>query len=283
MSKQFPDTIGKFKRYTKEPNAISYGAVYTRTVMMDVPYEKRRTLRVYLPEDFSFDKNYPVMYMSDVQNAVDRYSSAYGEWDIDEHMHELLLEGYPSFIVVGMDCPKNPMHRICEYTLPKFKRIKNDFEGDIYINSYGREYAEYLINKIMPEIRATFPIKTDRNSTAFGGSSMGGLISFDIVTEYKDVFGYSLSFSPACGLFDPHVYKKELDKRAFDTTQKIYLYCGGLDLEQILLPATKTLYSYLQNRGYSAENIALKIDLNETHNEAAWSKYFVEAVKFWLK
>ena len=283
MKTQFPKTIGKFKRYDKEPNAISCGAVYTRTVIMDVPFEKRRTLRVYLPEDFSFDKEYPIMFMSDAQNMVDRFTTAYGEWDIDDHMHNLLKEGYPSFILVGLDCPYNPLHRICEYTIPPFDRIIQEDQKVIPVTTYGRKYAEYLINKVLPEIKATFPIKNDRKSVAFGGSSMGGLISFDIVSNYPDVFGFSLSFSPACGLFKWSIYEEDLNSRKYDLEQKIYLYCGGKDLDEVLLPGTEELFSYLKKKGYREENLVLKVDSNLGHCEAAWSENFEEAVKFWLK
>ena len=284
MKTQFPKTIGKFTRYDTKPNAIQYGALYTQEVRTDMPYEKKRILRVYLPEDFSFDKEYSVIYMSDVQNIVDRYTSAYGEWDIDEHIHNLLLEGYPSFIVVGIDCPKKGhMHRVREYTIPKFKKINLDFTGPTDINPYGEIYAAYLVNKIMPEIKATFPIKTDRNSTAFGGSSMGGLLSFDIVSIYKDIFGFSLCFSPACALFEEDEYASMLEGREYDLTQKYYIYCGGKDLDEYLLGASKGLYEYLSSKGFDENHLALNIDEEAGHNEPSWSKHFEEAIKFWFK
>ena len=53
-------------------------------------------IRVWLPEDYEFDnpnKRYPVIYFSDGQNLVDRYLSAFGEWELDKTVHKLMKEG----------------------------------------------------------------------------------------------------------------------------------------------------------------------------------------------
>ena len=112
-----PNKIGQFKKYTKTPNAISCGTLYTLKVKVDVPFEQERTLRVYLPEDYDGQKRYPVLYMCDAQNIVDAYTTAYGEWDIDDHMHQLLKQKHRSFIVAGLDCPYVPFHRMREYVV----------------------------------------------------------------------------------------------------------------------------------------------------------------------
>ena len=108
--------IGPFKLYNKKPNDIKYGHIYTLQVKLPVPFEKERTVRIYLPEGYNSNRKYPVMFMTDGQNIVDKYTSAYGAWDIDVRQHELIKEGFTPFIVVGIDCPKtNPIYRNMEY------------------------------------------------------------------------------------------------------------------------------------------------------------------------
>ena len=113
--------IGPFKLYTKKPTAVKYGKVYTMEVKLPILYSKKRTVRLYVPNKLKTGEKYPVLFMADGQNAVDKYTSAFGAWDMDFHQHNLRKEGYPPFIIVGIDCPYNPSHRALEYSFPFFK------------------------------------------------------------------------------------------------------------------------------------------------------------------
>ena len=274
-----PDKIGRFTKYTKTPNAIKYGTLYTLTVNVDVPFEQKRTLRVYLPEDYDQTKRYPVLYMCDAQNIVDRYTSAYGEWDIDEHMHALIKEGKKSFIVAGLDCPKAPAHRIREYSLSNAPIIYRKVS-----KPYGKLYSEYIINVIKPLIDKTFKTLKDRENTGFGGSSMGGLCAFDMVSLYPEVFSFALCFSPAFLVLKRREYFDEVRKRTFyPDEQKFYLYTGGADLDAKILPGTIKMYKELKKRGFDENHLALLVDSEVGHCEASWSKYFKNAIRFWQK
>lgn len=274
-----PTKIGEFTKYTKTPNAIKYGTLYTREVKMDVPFEQKRTLRVYLPEDFDPNKRYPVIYMCDAQNIVDKYTSAYGEWDFDECMHKLIENGYRSVMVVGLDCPKKVSNRIREYTMNKAHfNSKTQFLG------YGDRYANYIVNVIKPMIDETFPTEKNREWTAFGGSSMGGLCAFDIVSLYPGTFYFSLSFSPAFFVLKGNEYKKEISKRTFyPNEQKYYFFTGGADLDAKIMPGTIKMYNYMKKLGFDNEHVALLVDTERGHCEASWSHYLYNAMTFWLK
>ena len=56
-----------------------------------------------------------VIYFSDGQNLVDRYLSAFGEWEFDKTVNRLMKEGYQGVIAVGIDCPKEPLERTKEF------------------------------------------------------------------------------------------------------------------------------------------------------------------------
>ena len=275
-----PDKIGKFTKYTKTPNAIKYGTLYTLTVNVDVPFERKRTLRVYLPEDYDGNKRYPVLYMCDAQNIVDRYTSAYGEWDIDEHMHALLKEGRKSFIVAGLDCPKIPFNRISEYSLdesPFFLRKAPKA-------TYGRQYGNYMVNVIKPLIDKSFKTLSDRENTGFGGSSMGGICSFNMVSLYPEIFSFALAFSPAFYIMKSKEHEKEIKNRSFyPNEQKFYFFSGGSDLDAKILPRTVKMYKEMKERGFDENHVALLVDTQAGHCEASWSKYFKNAIRFWQK
>ena len=56
--------IGPFKLYTKKPNDIHYGKIYTTEVELPVLYSKKRTVRVYIPEDFDGVMGVPITFLS---------------------------------------------------------------------------------------------------------------------------------------------------------------------------------------------------------------------------
>ena len=65
---------------------------------------------------------------------------------------------------------------------------------------------DYYVNQLKPLIDKYFSTYPDKEHTAFGGSSMGGLAAFNFATKRNDIYGFALCFSPAFHLFD----KKEL-------------------------------------------------------------------------
>ena len=275
---KLPLEICGFKKYTKKPNAICAGTLYTKEIPLSVPFEKKRTLRVYLPEEYDGKKRFPVIYMCDGQNSVDAYTSAYGEWNMDERMQELVKEGYSPFIIVGCDCPRLPMHRCSEYIIEEGTyRV-----GRNVIQSYGKLYAKDIVKKIKPEIDKVFMTLPDKEHTAHGGSSMGGLFSFEIVSHYPDVFSFGLCFSPAFFLMKVKKYIEILDKRDYQINkQKFFFFSGGQDLDRRIFPGTMKVYKYLEQRGYDKEHNAFLYVSSLGHNEKAWNTVLKDAIRFW--
>ena len=278
-------TIGPFKKYTKRPNDIRYGQIYTMEVKLPILYSKKRTVRVYLPEDFDENKKYPVLFMADGQNIVDKYISAYGAWDIDLHQHHLLKKGYRSFIVVGIDCPFNPVHRALEYSFP-FMRMNPDEEGR-ELSKSSLKFESHLLYKYMalellPLVREYFPIEEDKKFVGAGGSSMGGIFSLSLVLSYPELFGYGLVFSPGIFLYSKRKVKAYFDERLPNLSDhKFYFYSGNTGFEEKFLERTESAYHYFKKNGLK-DNVHLLKDLDADHNEASWSKHFEEAIKFWL-
>ncbi len=278
--------IGPFRLYTKEPNAIAYGFLYTAVKYFPTPHYQRRVIRVYVPEDYDEKKKYPVIYMSDGQNIVDRYTSAYGEWNIDERQHELCKKGYPSYIVVGIDCPKGVAARTLEYSFPHID-IENKFKSRFMMNNdmalFSHEYFAYLVNVIKPLVDAYFSTSSKIEETAVCGSSMGGIFATSLLTSYPDIFGAAFIYSPAYFLYDKKKIYEYMDERVDKIkNHKIYLYSGNVGFESTFKKPTIDMYHHLLDKGIKQENITLTIDDKGEHNEPTWSKHFNECIKFWF-
>ena len=188
--------IGPFKLYEKKPNDITHGYLYECLFDTPLPKENKRMVRVFVPEDYFTNKNkrYGVCYMSDGQNLVDKYLSAYGEWDIDEHNFALMNEGYDGLIYVGIDCPKDSKARSAELTPSICDIKKSRLKGMQNYTQCGELYLDFIFDTLKPIIDENFKTKKDRKHTFFGGSSMGGLIAFFAAFYKSDMLSGVLSF-----------------------------------------------------------------------------------------
>ncbi|HPS18823.1 MAG TPA: alpha/beta hydrolase-fold protein, partial [Bacilli bacterium] len=269
----------------KKSTTVRFGKVFTAQVKLDVPFEKKRTVRVYLPENYEPSNSYPVMYMSDGQNLFDKYTSAFGDWKIDLRMHELIKQGYPSFIVVGIDCPKNPHYRILEYSFPKIDFLSIAYKSipkSLGSSAYGDQFLACLIKKVKPMVEKNF---STSGISAIGGSSMGGVFALNGYISYPDIFSFCLSFSPAYHLFNRQQLYALIDRCAPNLPQegKIFLYTGAMGYERQFFNPTISMFRFFNKLGYKQDRIALITDSRMAHHEDAWSHYFNPAMQFWLK
>jgi len=141
-----------------------------------------RHVEIWLPPGYDEDPSarYPVLYMHDGQNLFDpRMASTGVDWGVDEAVVRLVEQGVmPPIIVVGV--------------------WNSAVRGHEYSPWHGApEYARFLIEELMPRIDAEFRTRTEPEHTAVMGSSMGGLLSFYLVTHHADAFG-------ACGCVSTH-------------------------------------------------------------------------------
>ena len=146
-----------------------------------------RHVGIWLPPgyDAAAEARYPVLYMHDGQNLFDPRLIGSGEiWDVDDAVVRLVESGTtPPVIVVGV-----------------FNSADRGFE---YSPWHGApDYARFLIDELMPRVNEEFATLTGPQDTAVMGSSMGGLLSFYLVTNHPDVFG-------ACGCISSHFVLSE--------------------------------------------------------------------------
>jgi predicted alpha/beta superfamily hydrolase len=273
-----------FSLYEVKPTTVRYGKVYVTKVKIDVPFEKKRMVRLYIPEDYQPSKRYSVLYMSDGQNLVDKYTSAFGDWKLDLRMHELIKKGYPSFIIVGIDCPKNPTHRILEYSFPKIgfnTSVLKSINSTVNSESYGDKFLTFLVNIIKPMVDSYF---STSEISAIGGSSMGGLFALNGYITYPDVFSFCLSFSPAFQIYPRKQLINYLEQNSshINMKGKIFFYTGAMGFEKQFFSPTISMHRYFQKIGYDPSRLALIVDTRMPHHEDAWSHYFNDAIQFWL-
>jgi len=232
---------------------------------------RKRTIRLYLPPNYSTGGLFPVIYMHDGQNIFDNATSFAGEWKVDEILDSLHTYNGFSAIVVGIY--NDDKERVKEY-LP----WKNDSLG---LDSEGDKYVKFIVNTLKPFIDRHYRTLSDRENTAIIGSSMGGLISLYAALEYPDVFGKAAIFSPSIWIAPKlNIYLQKYKRKKI---QHLYFLAGEKESDQMITDLNKTL-ELLKKSGFDDEYyMKTKIAPDGRHAEWFWSREFGEAIKYLFK
>lgn len=260
---------------------MEYGYYYKAS--FKVPFDsEERMVRVWLPEDYDFDNpdvRFPVIYMSDGQNLVNKNLTAFGDWHFDKVCHKLKEEYNVSIIAVGVDSPRDDVKRSDELNPPFIpNRAKK-------MHPVGDVFVDFLADSLKPIIDETFHTKKEKEYTAVGGSSMGGIMAFYGGVRRYDVFGFSLDFSPAFLLYYKRRWEELLNsfKISKENKTRFYFYVGGKGFERYFRKLTFFTYEYLLKLGFSENEVAFVYDKKMIHHEDAWSYYLGSAILFWLE
>ena len=234
-----------------------------------------RNVEIWLPPGYDQDttRRYPVLYMSDGQNLFDP-RIAYGgtDWGVDEAVVRLVGRGViPPIIVVGV---WNTADRFTEYS--PWHNAPN--------------YARFLIDELMPRVNREFRTLPGPAHTAAMGSSMGGLLSFYLVTHHPEAFG-------ACGCMSTHFPLSEAVVREMipgvptpavsDTTPylvrdiaaglkappsaRYWFDRGTLGLDSAYGPTYAVARRWLLDQGrVEGRDFVVRTYPGATHNEASW-------------
>ncbi len=280
-----PPQVGPFKWRVVKKTTMEYGYYFDSVMELPFAVTKKRHVRVWLPGsyDFADDKRYPVIYFSDGQNLVDRHLSAYGDWHLDRVIRDLKEEGYEEPILVGIDCPVNPKERGNELNPPykvRYLRARKEVS-----NPYGDKYVNYIADELKPLIDSLFKTLPDKEHTAIGGSSMGGIMAFWGFLSRPELFGFSLSFSPPFFFYSKKDLKRICAENNLNPERngKIFLYVGGKDFEKVFTKKVMWMHDYICSHGFDHKQVGFTVDLEEIHHEEAWYKYSYNAFRFWLE
>ncbi len=232
-----------------------------------------RPVWVWLPPGYERDtaRRYPVLYLHDGQNVFDARASG-AEWQVDETAQRLVLAGaVQAFIVVAVPSGRD---RIQELT-PSAAELPPDRSVQAQTARVGgglAAYARYLIDDLKPVIDARLRTQPGRDSTAVGGSSLGGLASLWLALHRSQTFGAALVVSPSVWWDDAFALR---DLRAWQvptgtTRPRLWLDVGGREGPGAL-EAVRTLRGDLAARGWTADRLAYTEDPQGSHDEAHWA------------
>ena len=256
-------------------------------------YIKPRNIDVWLPDNYSADKRYHVIYMHDGQMLFDPTSTWNKRaWQVDSSLSRLINEGrIADTIVVGIW--NNGEYRHAEYYPEKFLAYLPKAKRDEFTKKALRgkpladRYLKFLVRELKPAIDKKYATRMERESTLVMGSSMGGLISLYAFSEYPGVFGGAAAISthwPAI-----HEANAEFPLAAYNYLQaslpkadgrRLYMDYGTAELDALYPPYQVFVDQIMRGKGYDANTWITREFKDEGHNEDAWAKRFEIPVLF---
>ena len=271
-------------------NAVLSSGTLHRIDSFPNKYIKTRPVDIWLPENYSKDKKYAVLYMHDGQMLFDSTTTwNKQEWKVDEWASKLMNEGKTQdFIVVGIH--NIPEMRWQDLFPQKAFEIMNESDKEIVSedaqkNNYstdftGNNYLKFLVTELKPFIDKNFSTFSDKAHTFVAGSSMGGLMSMYAIFEYPEVFEGAACMSthwtgwmPMPNNPYPKVFFKYMETHIPDAkTHRIYFDHGTKTLDQYYSQYDSKVDSIFMGNDYTAENFKNLRFEGMDHSENSWNK-----------
>ncbi len=244
-----------------------------------------RNVDVWLPEGYSREKRYAVLYMHDGQMLFDANTTWNKQaWNVQDSVQRLInAQRIPDTIIVGVW--NNGKFRHSEYFPQKYLAgmppqarealIKENLQN----RPQSDNYLKFLVQELKPAIDAQYATRPDAASTFIMGSSMGGLISVYAMNEYPQVFGGAAGLSTHW--VGRHQQNAAIPLAAFNylrghladaTTHRLYQDHGTLDLDALYAPYQLVINDIVREAGYQDQRSFKTLVFEGTgHNEKAWA------------
>lgn len=274
--------LAKSEQYLREKKLMGdKGRIHIIEQFHATKLNNDRTIYVYLPAgyDTETEERYPVIYMHDGQNIF--YSIRENQentnelsgfipssWRVDETADKLIAEGMISkLIIVGISHKED---RAGEYTHRSsvHRVVKNSVFGDYELNAEGRGflYEDFILNDLMSYMNTHFRILQGAENTAMIGSSMGGLVTYNIAFRHSDVIG-------KIGVMSPAFFWDDEDKLIPQKKEPLKIWMDVGEGEPDYVTRTRRVAGYLLKAGYeSGKDLMYLQKPMAIHTENDWGQ-----------
>ncbi len=240
-----------------------------------------RDVRVFIPASVNAGEPAPVLYMHDGQNVF-APDALFGGWQASTTVETLAGAGtIEPVVIVAID---NTAARLDEYS-----HVVDDF-GSGPIGGLADDYADFVVDGVVPFVESRYPVQTGREHTAVLGSSMGGLVSLHIAHRHPDVFGYAGSMSGTLGWGTFGLDNETMIERyaaAAPPDVVFYVDSGGAgpcpDGGSDNYCENVAFSDVLRSAGWQDDvDLFYRWSPGAGHNEAAWAARLSDALRQWF-
>ncbi len=234
-----------------------------------------RDVIVYLPPGYDDEpeRAYPVLYMQDGQNLFDGRTSFIKDrtWEMREQTDEVIEAGeVEPLIIVGIY--NTGERRLAEYT------HERDWQRG---GGEATRYGLLLTEELMPWIANQYRVRTDRESTGVGGSSLGGLVTLFLGLRYAHLFGKLAVLSPSVWWNHKSIlgYLNERAPQIWERP-KIWLDVGEREGQRTLRDAELLARRLKANGWVYGQSLHFERVYEGTHDESSWARRVEPMLRF---
>lgn len=292
-----PSNSHAIKAKLLSPANLHAGQLY-RIDSLPSKFIKPRPVDIWLPEHYSKENKYSVLYMHDGQMLFDASSTwNQQEWKVDEWSSQLMAEGKTKdFIVVAIhNIPEIRWQdlfpeKAMEYVSDSDIKAIEEASGRSEYKFNGDHYLKFLVEELKPLIDDSYSVYQDRAHTFVMGSSMGGLMSMYAISEYPAIFGGAAGLSTHWPGAMPmnnnplpeaifQYMEQELPKAG---AHKLYFDYGNQTLDAHYPQYAPRVDDILKAKGYTEQDAKNLFFEGTDHSENSWNKRLDQPLIFLL-
>ncbi len=276
---------------------LSSGSLY-RVDNFPSKFISPRPVDVWLPENYTSNNTYDVLYMHDGQMLFDAETTwNKQEWKVDEWASRLMGESATrDFIVVAI-------HNISEIRWQDLfpekafgfidKTVRDsiqDISGNTDFKLNGDAYLKFIVDELKPMIDLTYSVHSDKEHTFIMGSSMGGLMSMYAISEYPQVFGGAACISThwvgakpmGNNPFPDAIFSYMDEKLPNAGAHKLYFDYGDQTLDAHYPQYAPKVDAILKRKGYTNFDSRNVFFEGTDHSENSWNQRLDQPLMFLL-
>ncbi len=238
-----PGTVGSF-------NSVLQPEVESSRLVLLPNFESselgnERDIYVYLPESYAVGENHPLLIAHDGNESIVRgqFHEVIDAWSTGKAPSKQPVVAFVALAAQDQ--------RMAEYTFAS--------EG-----ARGDDYATFLVDGVLPFLRERFRLSSDRTATGLVGASLGGLISYHVLTSHSETFGYAAGMSSSFFWADNAMLSRIEAEGCFDAD--FYLDSGSPNDNFVV---TQQMRDLLDSKGCRYRYV---LDEGGTHEWWKWNE-----------
>ncbi|MFN1835391.1 alpha/beta hydrolase [Balneola sp. MJW-20] len=189
---------------TGDPDCIS--SLYRGTFENGIIYD------LYLPPKYDESEAYPLMIFNDGEVIFGS-----GSWELDTILDDMITNELIEPVIV-----------LALFSMGNRNDWYVPYDDSWITQNWGpyspraSEYADMVINEILPAMEADYPL--DLSRTGIAGVSLGGLVSTWMGLKYPETFKYSASLSGSFWVADYEIFNEVTE--SYDDGQEFWFDIG---------------------------------------------------------
>lgn len=265
-------------------------------------YIPPRKVDIWLPENYSKENKYAVIYMHDGQMLFDsRITWNHEEWKVDEIASRLMNDSITKDFIVVAPYNINELRHSEYFPQKAFESLSQSVRDSLRVEANNNDfkvdsvtsnrYLKFITKELKPYVDGNYSVLTDQQNTFVAGSSMGGLISMYAICEYPEVFGGAACLSthwpgtnPNDGDLLANTFFEYMKKNVpSPKNHKFYFDYGTETLDKFYPKYASRVNEIFKEKGYDEKNFRnLKFEGGD-HSEISWQKRLDIPLTFLLK